>query len=266
MFKPIRKTAFYKYLKNEGHEISVFLRNDTLIRETLFSSNSRAYRALRIFNLGMSLIIFLPVVASFLNMNLPHFLGYLISALGIYLVWIFELITKSTLFEEIKTFTIMQVSLHSVFGMYLQFYDKYTYFDDFLHITGGMWLSLVLFPIILAIELTFTSQKLSTAIWKVNLSTFSLSVTLGTLWEVFEFLSDIIFRDYPGYRLAQQDSLFDTMTDLIYDCAGSILGIMLFWYLLRKLSKNRDIYNLLERIGKSLRMFMDRKKSKSENL
>jgi len=91
-------------------------------------------------------------------------------------------------------------------------------------------------------------------------------VTLGTLWEVFEFISDIIFRDYPGYRLAQQDNLFDTMTDLIYDCAGSILGIMLFWYLLRKLSKNRDIYNLLERIGKSLRIFMDRKKSKSKNL
>ncbi|MDN5342517.1 hypothetical protein OF820_10440 [Oceanotoga sp. DSM 15011] len=252
-------TKALNFLKKEFYDISKYLFKDKIVRETLFSSNTKYYKFLRYFNLFFSLIIFVPVIASFWSLNLPHFLGYLIFAFGVYVVWIFEWVTNSIIFEEIKTFTIIQIALHSFFGMFLEFYNKYEYYDDILHITGGIWLALIIFPIILSLELTFSRQKIPTLVWKVNLYTFFTSLSFGTIWEIFEFTSDQIFKNYPGYRMSQENSLFDTMTDLIYDAGGSILGIALFWYMLKKLNKNRDMYLLLERIGNALRNFIDKK-------
>ncbi len=92
---------------------------------------------------------------------------------------------------------------------------------------------------------------------KVFVVTLSIVMTLGVFWEVGEFTSDLIFRDYPGYRLAQEDSLFDTMTDFIGNFIGSLTGIYIFWNTLKRLNKTRDMNSLLERIGSALRDYVN---------
>ncbi|GAB6190239.1 hypothetical protein JCM30566_19820 [Marinitoga arctica] len=246
-------------IKNKIEGISIALFEDEFIRETLFSSNIKYYKFIRRFNLFFSFINIIPLIYSFINFNLPYFLGYLIFALGIYIIWIFELITNSIIFEEIKTFTIIQIALHSFFGLFLGFYDKYDIFDDILHLSGGIWLATIIFPLVLSLELTYSRQKMPSLILKVNFYTFSIGMTMGVIWEIFEFISDSIFSDFPGYRLAQEGSLTDTMMDLIYDSIGIIVGIFIFWKILKRLNKDRDMYVLLEKIGIALRKFVDKK-------
>ncbi|WP_233488406.1 hypothetical protein [Petrotoga sp. 9PW.55.5.1] len=92
---------------------------------------------------------------------------------------------------------------------------------------------------------------------KVFIITLSIVMTLGVFWEISEFISDLMFRGYPGYRLAQEDSLFDTMTDFIGNFIGAIIGINLFWATLKKINKTRDMDSLLERIGKALEDYVN---------
>ncbi|HOO75595.1 MAG TPA: hypothetical protein PLS66_09885 [Tepiditoga sp.] len=248
-----------EYIKRQFSKIHDYLIKDKIVKETLFSSNTTTYKMLRGFNVLFSFLIWIPVVGSFWSLNLPHFLGYMMAAVAVYSTWIFEWVTKSTILEELRTITIAQITAHSLFGMYFEFYNNYEYYDDILHITGGMWLAMIVFPIILGTELTFSRQKLNSLVWKINIFTFSIAITLGTMWEIGEFLSDQIFWSYPGYRLAQENSLYDTMTDLIYDASGAVFGIMLFWNIIRSLNKNRNMLLLLESIGKALRNFVNMK-------
>ncbi|PNR96207.1 membrane protein [Petrotoga sp. 9PWA.NaAc.5.4] len=246
-----------KKAKDEFDKIHNFLVRDPVVKETLFTSNSKVYTFLRVLNVFFSFVVFIPIIGSFWNFNFPHFLGYLLSAFGVYLTWIFEWVTKSTILEEIRTITIIQISLHSVFGMWFEFYNNIEIYDFILHVTGGVWLVFLIFPIVMGTELIWTKMKMPFFYLKVLVITISIVMTLGVFWEISEFVSDLMFRNYPGYRLAQEDSLFDTMTDFIGNFLGAIIGSQIFWYTLKKLNTSRDIDSLLERMGSSLRDYVN---------
>ncbi|WP_233488407.1 hypothetical protein [Petrotoga sp. 9PW.55.5.1] len=142
-----------KKAKEEFNKIHNFLTKDPYVKETLFTSNSKIFTALRVTNIFFSFVVFIPIIGSFWNFNFPHFLGYLLSAFAVYLTWVFEWVTKSTILEEIRTVTIIQISLHSVFGMWYQFYDNYEIYDFILHVTGGIWLVFLIFPLVMGSEL-----------------------------------------------------------------------------------------------------------------
>ena len=230
---------------------------DPLVKETLFTSDSRLFKALRIINIFFSFVVFIPIIATIWDFNLPHFLGYLLCAFGVYLTWVFEWTTKSPILEEIRTFTIIQISLHGVFGMWLEFYNKFEIYDFILHITGGMWLVFLIFPLVIGIELLSADSKSPFFSFKIIIITLTIVTTLGVFWEIGEFISDLIFRNYPGYRLAQEDSLFDTMTDFIANLIGTITGLGVFWMTLKKLNKSRDMDSLFERMGKALKDYVN---------
>jgi hypothetical protein len=246
-----------KKAKIEFDKIHHFLVKDPLVKETMFTSSSTVYSVLRTINLFFSFVVFIPIIGSIWDFNLPHFLGYLLSAFGVYLTWIFEWVTKSTILEEIRTVTIIQISLHSVFGMWYQFYDYFEIYDFILHFTGGIWLSFLIYPLVMGSELIWTKMKMPFFFLKIFVVTLSIVMTLGVFWEIGEFISDLIFRGYPGYRLAQEDSLFDTMTDFIGNFIGSLTGIYIFWNTLKRLNKTRDMDSLLERIGSALRDYVN---------
>ncbi len=252
--------VFSKTLKKaqaEFNKIHNFLIGDPLVKETLFTSDSRLFKALRIINIFFSFVVFIPIIATIWNFNLPHFLGYLLCAFGVYLTWVFEWTTRSPILEEIRTFTIIQISLHSVFGVWLEFYNKFEIYDFILHITGGMWLVFLIFPLVIGIELLSADSKSPFFSFKIIIITLTIVTTLGVFWEIGEFISDLIFRNYPGYRLAQENSLFDTMTDFVANLVGTITGLGVFWMTLKKLHKSRDMDSLFERMGKALKDYVN---------
>ncbi|HPV62306.1 MAG TPA: hypothetical protein PLY22_00030 [Fervidobacterium sp.] len=249
-----------KRIQSEFRMMHSFLINDPLVKETLFTSNSRLFTVLRTTNLFFSFVVFIPIIASFWNFNLPSFLGYILCAFVVYLTWIFELVTKSIILEEIRTFTIVQVSLHSVFGIWLGFYGKFHIYDFILHLTGGMWLVFLIYPIVIGIELLSTDSKNPFFYFKIVIITLVAVTALGAFWEIGEFVSDLIFRNYPGYRLAQEDSLFDTMTDILANLIGTIAGMEIFWTTLKKLNKYRDMDLLFQRMGRALKDYINNMK------
>ncbi len=236
----------------------------SLMNRSLFSSNLSIYRALKWFNIAFSFLLFIPVFASLVSFNLPHLLGYLIMAFLGYATWIFQGITSVPIFEEIRFLALLHLNLHSVFGMWLEFYNRFVIYDDILHIHGGFLGAVAIFPFVLGSSLAWSNLPECAVKWKVWFSALSIVNMFGVFWEIFEFISDRIFRNYPGYRMAQENSLNDTMLDLIYNNIGASIGILVFWWYLRK---SRDVNAFMEKMGRKLGEFLEtgRKRVRTEN-
>ncbi|MFD3155318.1 hypothetical protein ACFIJ5_00220 [Haloimpatiens sp. FM7330] len=228
--------------------------------QTFFFTSVKKYYALRRMNSIIAFLIFIPIIVSSIkSIKTPYLISYCISAIFIYGTWIFERTTKSIILEEGRFFIIIQVLLHSFFGTWLGFYSRFNYYDDILHILGGICLAVVIFPYVLGEELIWSNRKNTFLIYKVNIIIYGLVNTLGVFWEIGEFCSDLIFKKYPGYRLAQEGSLFDTMTDLIYDNIGAIIGICILWRITIKLNKQRNMSEVFKKLVIPLREIVNTK-------
>ena len=77
----------------------------------------------------------------------------------------------------------------------------------------------------------------------IAIFTFSFALTLGVLWEIFEFSGDALFHMNmqrwsapPGTPLLGQEyqgnGLRDTMSDLIVDAIGALIAAVaaFYWY------------------------------------
>jgi len=63
--------------------------------------------------------------------------------------------------------------------------------------------------------------------------TFGFAVTLGTLWEIFEFLMDW----FVGTNM-QKSGLTDSMTDLIINCFGALAAATVGYFYVRNGDSN----------------------------
>jgi hypothetical protein len=226
----------------------------SLMNRSLLSSNLNIYKALKWFNIAFSFLLFIPVFASLLSFNLPNLLSYLIMAFLGYATWIFQGITGVPIFEEIRFMALLHFNLHSVFGMWLQFYDRFVLYDDLLHIHGGFIGAVAIFPLALGSSIAWSNLPEHAVKWKVWFSALSIVNMFGVFWEIFEFVSDRIFRNYSGYRMAQENSLNDTMLDLIYNNIGATIGILVIWWYLKN---SRDVNAFIEKMGRTLGEFLE---------
>ena len=246
-----------------AHSFADVMADRSLINSSLLSASFSFYNALKWFNVFFSFLLFVPVFGSLLSFNLPHMLGFLIMAFLGYATWIFQGITGIPIFEEIRFLTLLHLTLHSFFGMWLEFYNRFPLFDDILHIHGGFFGAVAMFPFILGSTIAWSDLPPKAVKWKVWFSALAIVNMVGVFWEIGEFISDKIFSNYPGYRMAQENSLDDTMLDLIYNNVGASIGILLFWGYLRK---SRDLNAFMKKMGRELVVFFElgRKGKRSE--
>ena len=115
-------------------------------------------------------------------------------------------------------------------GEVRSFYYHIPYWDTILHTFSGGMLGTLGFSLITILNGT---EKVP-----VNLSpvfvcifTFCFAVTLGAIWEFYEFAADSIlgtnmqkFALESGERLIGRDALMDTMKDLIVDSIGAFVA------------------------------------------
>lgn len=108
------------------------------------------------------------------------------------------------------------------------FYYRVKNFDTILHTCSGAMLGALGFSFITILNKADTvPMNLSPAF--VALFTFCFAVTLGTIWEIYEFSVDFIFNTNmqkyaleSGKALIGKAALLDTMKDLIVDTIGSL--------------------------------------------
>jgi len=126
-------------------------------------------------------------------------------------------------------------------GEAFDFYERYWWWDIALHGAAAMGFGLV--GVIIALVM-FEGDRYAAPAWAISLFAFCLSVTIGAMWEVFEYLMDLSF----GLNM-QKSGLMDTMSDLMVDAIGGAIGAVAgLGYL-----HGRDKHGLAGQIGEFVR-------------
>ena len=102
------------------------------------------------------------------------------------------------------------------------FYEKIWWWDLALHGLAALMMGIIGFLIIYVFYMT---HRINIAAGWIATITFALAVTVGTIWEIFEFTMDLVF----GLNM-QKSGLDDTMTDLMIDAAGAALAALLGYF------------------------------------
>jgi uncharacterized membrane protein YjdF len=103
--------------------------------------------------------------------------------------------------------------LGHIFGSFESWYDKYPFFDVFVHFTGGFWVALVFLAVLPSFRTGGRTKKLFFAA-----AAFSFAV--GGLWELLEFTIE------NHYLVNFQGPPLDTLSDLIIDTLGGLAAAL----------------------------------------
>ena len=101
-------------------------------------------------------------------------------------------------------------------GEAFDFYNRFWWWDVILH--GGSALAFGMIGFLFVFML-FEGDRYAAPAWAVAFMSFCFALTIGALWEIFEFGMDGIF----GMNM-QKSGLTDTMWDLIVDTLGASIG------------------------------------------
>ena len=102
------------------------------------------------------------------------------------------------------------------------FYEKIWWWDLALHGVAALTIGIIGF---LSIYVFYMTHRIQIAAGWIATITFALAVSLGTIWEIFEFLMDWNF----GLNM-QKSGLVDTMTDLMINAAGAAIAAVIGYF------------------------------------
>ena len=137
-------------------------------------------------------------------------------------------------------------------GEAFDFYEKYWWWDVLLH--GGSALGFGLIGFIFVFIL-FEGDRYAAPPWALSFMAFAIAVSIGVMWEIFEFAMDQTF----GLNM-QKSGLIDTMWDLIVDVIGAFVGAWAGYGYLQGRDKSGLAGMIREFVSKNRRLFRRRKR------
>lgn len=169
----------------------------------------------------LNMIVF--IVLSCLKIVEANFLSYMF-LLGFFVTaWIpliLNLIFKTTfnLFILLcyQIFLMLSLLVGSLWHVY-RYFDAY---DMIVHFGSGVLITFIAY-------MFFSNNKQNRfSLFWLFLLVFSISMMCGSVWEIWEFTTDAIFNNdsQVSAGLIGRAALMDTMTDIICDFVGGILG------------------------------------------
>jgi len=118
-------------------------------------------------------------------------------------------------------------------GELCHFYTFIPSWDSLLHFSSGFLLFFMALEWLQKIVL----QRRSPDIVSLLFLSLCISIAIGGIWEIYEFMSDFVFHtnmqrflSMNGETLIGRSALMDTMTDLIFGLLGAILGMACYLY------------------------------------
>lgn len=127
---------------------------------------------------------------------------------------------------EIELVVVLFIYATLFLGEMQDFYDVFWWWDLMLHAGSAIVFGFIGFTIL---YLMYSKDSVGAKPLVLAIFSFSFAISIGTMWEIFEFGLDQIF----GLR-TQKSGLIDTMTDLIIDAVGAILSSSLAFVYFRK--------------------------------
>lgn len=140
---------------------------------------------------------------------------------------------------EIEILLFIMIILQYILGGVHDFYTKIPYYDKLVHFMLPFFIGLIGFLIAYTM---YATGRLKASATSTVIFIALISLGIGALWEIFEYLSDVlIYPVFPYHHFQgnlQQVANVDTMTDLIDDLAGGIFGALLGLVFIRKNARN----------------------------
>jgi hypothetical protein len=115
------------------------------------------------------------------------------------------------------------------------FYHRFWWWDIALHTSAGLLMGIVGFLLVYLLNESKRIELHMSAVF-ISLFAFLFAITIGTLWEIFEFSMDQLFGfNMQKPMMGDPSGLTDTMWDMIVNAIGAfIISFMGWWYLKRK--------------------------------
>jgi len=158
-----------------------------------------------------------------------------------FLPFAFEKKYKIDIPIEIEIIAIIFIFATLFLGEIQQFYQKFWWWDIFLH--GGSAITFGIIGVIIMYVL-YKGNKIKANPGIVAVFAFCFALAIGAIWEIFEFSMDQLF----GYSM-QKTGLIDTMLDLVLNSIGALTA-SLIGYFYFKYKKLVIIDTMLDRFAK----------------
>jgi hypothetical protein len=187
-------------------------------------------------------VISFAIYDSLINQKWELFFSSLVVLILLLIPLFFEKKIGFKLPIEIEIALAIFIFLSVFMGRAKEFYYKFWWWDIALHSGSAIILGFIGFTII---YLMYSAHKIKAK--PITLAVFSLffAMAIGAIWEVFEFFMDQLFN-----LQMQDNSLTDTMIDLIVDGIGAIFASTIgFFYF--KSTKVPPFQRIINRIRKN---------------
>lgn len=127
---------------------------------------------------------------------------------------------------EFESLAILFICLALFFGEVLDFYNRYWWWDLFLHAWSGFLLGITGFVLVYVLN---ENENINFDLSPGFIALFAcmFAISMGAIWEIFEYFMDEAF----GMNM-QKSGLQDTMWDLIVDTIGAVvIAVLGYGYL-----------------------------------
>lgn len=135
---------------------------------------------------------------------------------------------------EYELLAILFVFASLFLGEFHSYYERFWWWDIVLHSTSGLLLGLVGFLLVYVLN---ASRRINLHMRPgfVALFAFTFALSVGALWEIFEFAADqLLGLQMQKPMRGDPSGLTDTMWDLIVDSLGAALISAFGWWHMRR--------------------------------
>lgn len=158
---------------------------------------------------GLCLLIGRPIASHLMVINLTT----------LFAIPLAELVTRTQFPLALKLHFYVFVTAASFLGSIVGFYGSVPNWDTYVHLDSGILMAWFGF---FAVRQAEGSGKTQFPKWFAILTAFAVPMAIASLWEVYEYLSDLIINTNM-----QVGGLGDTMIDTIAAAVGAIIAIVI---------------------------------------
>lgn len=174
------------------------------------------------------IILLITCIVSIASKEWNTFFMSILAIVSIFLPFIVTYIAnkkKILLPSSFQLISLIFILLAQYFGEIKKFYSMFWWWDLFLHGIFGSYMVIIGLHLIQGIiikEKETTKQRFTIF---TLIFAFCFSITLGTMWEMFEFIGDFIFKS----RMVK-GGITDTSTDILIKIFSAFITSMVYYY------------------------------------
>jgi hypothetical protein len=143
---------------------------------------------------------------------------------------LFEKIMHFSLPFGVKSMVSLALFLHLAGGIMRWYWIYQPFYDKIAHFVSAFVIGLLVFVFFLVLD--YYGYKLSSK--KILLGIFVITIIFGGLWEIAERTLDIVLKS------SYNNGMLDTIGDMIGNCLGILIAMLVANYYLRKVPQEEN--------------------------